>query len=153
MDNQQNQDPQPVGSGGPKDNDGDLDDLLDSALSDFDKKPSIYETKTTSVSQAATSSKQSTLETGKVSIEMTNLYVDDDLDYEDRPKVPLPKPTSTKKASGSQPAVPDFSSLLFGANATGLGASSNPNIDDDMKMFEEVIFLTTSKVYQPIMLI
>lgn len=52
--------------------DKELDDLLDSALSDFDKKPTI-------MPQAA-----SAQATGSVTIEKTNLYVDD-IDYDDRP--------------------------------------------------------------------
>jgi hypothetical protein len=133
-----------AGTSGVTENDGDLDDLLDSALSDFDKNPSLSQVINTNVPLSPATSSKTSSEAGKVSIQMTNLYVDDDLDYEDRPKVQLPKASdaSTKKTSAQQQPVPDLSSLLFGGGTGNASTSSgNPNVDENMKMFEEVVIL------------
>ncbi len=82
--------------------DKELDDLLDSALGDFDKKLTIEET----VSKSS------------VSIERTDLYVDEELDYEDRP-APKKQPNAFKPIS-SDPNL--------GFNLT----------DENLKLFEGI---------------
>ena len=88
--------------------DKELDDLLDSALNDFETKNETVE-----VTTAA-----------KVTIERTNLYVDD-IDYEDRPvrqTMPDTKPT--------------IKSSLNAFNPTAAMPSSNKL--DDLKLFDEI---------------
>lgn len=92
--------------------DKELDDLLDSALGDFDKKLTINEGKT-SGSDATTSN---------VSIERMNLYVDDELDYDDRP---------TPKVSVN-PSKPPPSNPNLDPN---LGFDMN---DENLKLFEGI---------------
>lgn len=70
--------------------DKELDDLLDSALDDFDKKVTIKDEEPLNVKQLS----------NNVTIEHTNLYVDD-IDYDDRPSntASSATPKSTLKTS------------------------------------------------------
>lgn len=112
--------------------DKELDDLLDSALEDFDKKIPLPPTP----SIITTTNQKST-----INIEKTNLYVDD-IDYDDRP---APTSLSNNKkglatnSASSGPQIPNFSSLLFNPSGDkNKGSSSKNNIEDDMKMFEDI---------------
>ena len=99
-----------------QDQDQELDDLLDSALDDFEVKPVVK-------NPAASTST-------KVTIEKTNLYVDD-IDYEDRP----PRNTASMFAGASK-----LLNKSSPADAQSkLGGSEEFNFtDDNMKMFEEI---------------
>ena len=94
-----------------KELDDELDDLLNSALDDFDQKLVLTET------PAKTSTNITTEST--ITIERTNLYVDD-IDYEDRP-VRASKPASV----GAQSTKSD----------PNLGFNFN---DDNLKLFEDI---------------
>jgi hypothetical protein len=105
--------------------DKDLDDLLDSALDDFDKKTPIVNSSLTAT--------QEKINTGNVTIEKTNLYVDD-IDYDDRPAR-----AATNLSSNF------LTSKVF--NSTNRSNSNQPNSSqkdafsmssDDMKLFEEI---------------
>ncbi len=96
--------------------DKELDELLDSALEDFDQKITLKD----SVSKSA------------VSIERTDLYVDEELDYEDRP---IPK---------QQPSVstdPDFGFDLSDENLKlfeGIFKDAELGGDSGMKDFKNM---------------
>jgi peroxin-19 len=102
--------------------DKELDDLLDSALDDFGNKA----TPLTAGSNAATSLASSS----NITVEKTNLYVDD-IDYDDRPSPQTSKASSTT----TQPKT---------APPQGHTSSANSNTfdfklsDDEMKMFDEI---------------
>lgn len=111
--------------------DQELDDLLDNALSDFDKKlPANLQP---SASAAASD----------VSIQKVNLYVDD-VDYDDRPTTSSARSSAAASTQQSKPPTmpnlgPGLSSLLFNsATSQAPGGAPQTNIDDDMKMFEQV---------------
>jgi hypothetical protein len=95
--------------------DQELDDLLDSALNDFEAKK-----ETVIADESVTANKS------KVTIERTNLYVDD-VDDEDRPV---------------RKTMPDLTKSTFNKNTTSTSASAsattNPNLNDDMKIFDEI---------------
>lgn len=97
--------------------DQELDDLLDSALGDFEKKLTITEELKPTTTQTATAAKNN------VTVEKMNLYVDDDLDYDDRPKVSAPPAPAANKAMKNESVDPNF-----GFN---LG-------DDNLKLFEGI---------------
>ena len=117
--------------------DKDLDDLLESALSDFDKNKTgescssifLSSNATTATKTVSVNNDNNSL-SSRVSIEKMNLYVDDDLDYEDRP------PASALLRP--RPAAPPATSTT--SSTPSQEASAN-NIDDDLKMFEEVYLL------------
>ena len=83
--------------------DKELDELLDSALDDFDKKIELPKPAPNETSAGS-----------KVTIERTNLYVDD-VDDEDRP--PRPKPATTSAAAAS---------------------AADQNQSEEFKLFEEI---------------
>jgi hypothetical protein len=89
--------------------DKELDDLLDSALEDFDKKPPIVVPTVPPTQSSKTS----------ITIEKTNLYVDD-IDYDDRPA-----PTSLFRPQTS-------------TSSSSSAAARQANLDEDMKMFEQI---------------
>lgn len=101
--------------------DKDLDDLLDSALDDFDKKLTVQ----SSNEQPCPSATSSALTESKVTIEKTELYVDD-VDYDDRPSTSMSKLTSTNLNKSAQKG--SSKSTAPGFNLT----------DDDMKLFDEI---------------
>lgn len=96
--------------------DKELDDLLDSALDDFGKE--------IKVTKSAASEPKPEGEQGKVTIEKTELYVDD-VDYDDRPRF-------TSIASTIM-----TSRLLGAAQATG-AAKKEDELDEQMKLFDEI---------------
>lgn len=106
--------------------DKELDDLLDSALGDFDQKLKINEQPNSNVT-----------------IERTDLYVDDELDYDDRPAT---KPTATTKPASAKtetPLDPNFGFNLADENLKlfeGIfnegNAGSDPGMKDFKSMFE-----------------
>jgi hypothetical protein len=113
--------------------DKDLDDLLDSALGDFDKK---------------TEPAKSSQSTRNFTIEKTNLYVDD-IDYEDRPS----RTPANKFVGGISSSSSKTSKLLNAATGTDktnttTGCASNKMgnnegddfsfSDENMKMFEQI---------------
>ena len=116
--------------------DKDLDDLLDSALGDFDKK---------------TEPVKSSQSTRNFTIEKTNLYVDD-IDYEDRPS----RTPANKFVGGISSSSSNTSKLLNAATGTdktntNSGRASNKIAhqinnegddfsfnDENMKMFEQI---------------
>ena len=91
--------------------DKELEDLLNSALDDFDQKLVLTEDPTKTKTNTTTAS--------SITIERTNLYVDD-IDYEDRP-IRTSKPAS----AGAQSSKPD----------PNLGFNLN---DDNLKLFEDI---------------
>jgi peroxin-19 len=91
--------------------DKDLDDLLDSALEDFDKK---IEPSPQPLSQITTTTESSK---SNVTIEKANFYVDDELDYEDRPRT---TPVKNKN--------------VLNTNTT----KSDEFNQENMKMFDEI---------------
>jgi hypothetical protein len=110
--------------------DKELDDLLDSALDDFEKKVVINDDTTTPKTSQSTTTvniTETATTKGDVTIEKMNLYVDD-IDYDDRP------------------ARTSSSKLFCSATST----TTNPNpakttnagefslMDDNMKLFEEI---------------
>jgi peroxin-19 len=102
--------------------DKDLDDLLDSALDDFANKP-------TPLTNAATSPPQPQLiASSNITIEKTNLYVDD-IDYEDRPVTQTSKVSSTTQAKATSHGP---------SSATSSNAFDFKLSDDEMKMFDEI---------------
>ena len=103
--------------------DKDLDDLLDSALDDFDKKVPI----------SANSTLTATQEKSNVTIEKTNLYVDD-IDYDDRPA-----------RSASNLPSNFLTSKVYNSNTSKSNQTNKSTKDpfqipatDDMKLFEEI---------------
>jgi hypothetical protein len=115
--------------------DKELDDLLDSALDDFDKKVQINDESTTpksSQSSTTVNITETVTTKGNVTIEKMNLYVDD-IDYDDRPA----RSTSSKlfanatASSASKPAAAASSSKPANAGEFNL-------MDDNMKLFEEI---------------
>lgn len=91
--------------------DKELDDLLDSALGEFDQKLTIKDENPTKNASKS-----------DVSVERMNVYVDDDLDYEDRP---APKATSAASNATSNTAFdPNFGSNLIS--------------DENLKLFEGI---------------
>jgi len=105
--------------------DKELDDLLDSALDDFANKATPLSTPT--VSNVATSS---------ITIEKTNLYVDD-IDYEDRPPAQTTsKATSTTTTTQAKAATTSHGSSSSTANSNAFDAFKLN--DDEMKMFDEI---------------
>ena len=116
--------------------DKDLDDLLDSALGDFDKKTEPV--------------KSSTQSSQNFTIEKTNLYVDD-IDYEDRPsRTPANKFVGGISSSSSSSNTSKLLNVATGTDKTNTntGRASNKignNEGDDfsfshenMKMFEQI---------------
>ncbi len=97
--------------------DQELDDLLDSALNDFEAKK---ETLTVIADESVTANNS------KVTIERTNLYVDD-VDDEDRPV---------------RKTMPDLTKSTLNKNAASTSASASaatkPILNDDMKLFDEI---------------
>ncbi len=118
------------------DNDKELDDLLDSVLDDFDKKEPLVTPKEPSLSEENRQKQKATNNTNNVTIEKTNLYVDD-IDYEDRPSATsskLPSSFLTSKLL-SQPA----SSSNPGPSSSDKKTEEFVNIDtDEMKLFEQI---------------
>jgi hypothetical protein len=100
--------------------DKELDDLLDSALDDFDKKLTIENEKELNARIIPVSSGAS-----NITIEKTELYVDD-IDYDDRPR----------GSAGSKAQ----SNVTAAANAADAG-STMPGFnlsEDEMKLFDEI---------------
>ena len=114
--------------------DKELDDLLDSALDDFDKKVQINDESTTpKTSQSSTTVNitETVTTKGNVTIEKMNLYVDD-IDYDDRPA----RSTSSKlfaNATASSTSKPAAASSSKPANTGEFNL-----MDDNMKLFEEI---------------
>jgi hypothetical protein len=105
--------------------DKDLDDLLDSALDDFDKKiPTVNSTITSTQEKISNSS---------VTIEKTNLYVDD-IDYDDRP------PRSANNLSSNFLTSKVFNSTNTSKSNQATSSTKDPFLmaSDDMKLFEEI---------------
>lgn len=93
--------------------DKELDDLLDSALDDFDKEVEIEK------KEEPRGAQEQENQPGKVTIEKTQLYVDD-IDYDDRPK---------------------SSSRMASSKATSQGKSSaqgSKEQEEQMKLFDEI---------------
>lgn len=94
--------------------DKELDDLLDSALDDFDKEVEIEK------KEEPRRAPEQENQPGKVTIEKTQLYVDD-IDYDDRPK------SSSRLASSKAATAQGKSS-----------AQSNKEQEEQMKLFDEI---------------
>lgn len=112
--------------------DQELDDLLDSALGDFEKKLTI--------SEELTPTKETTTAKNNVTVEKMNLYVDDDLDYDDRPKVSSTMPPPTSKAMKNESVDPNFGFNLGDENLKLFEGifkdESNKDMKDLKNMFE-----------------
>ena len=93
--------------------DKELDDLLDSALDDFDKEVEIEK------KEEPRRAQEQENQPGKVTIEKTQLYVDD-IDYDDRP-------TSSSRLASSKATAQGKSS-----------AQSSKEQDEQMKLFDEI---------------
>lgn len=93
--------------------DKELDDLLDSALDDFDKEVEIEK------KEEPRRAQEQENQPGKVTIEKTQLYVDD-IDYDDRP-------TSSSRLASSKATAQGKSS-----------AQSSKEQEEQMKLFDEI---------------
>lgn len=96
--------------------DKDLDDLLDSALDDFGKDIEIEKKEVKS--EIRSTSDYSSQAAGKVTIEKTELYVDD-IDYDDRPR---------SSGAGASSA----------SSATANKKADNIDAEEQMRLFEEI---------------
>jgi len=109
--------------------DKDLDDLLDSALDDFDKKTELSKPNDTNIQS-----------TRNITIEKTNLYVDD-IDYEDRPtRTPASKFVGGTSSSSNTSKLlnTDSKSKSNSGFASNLGEDDFSFSDENMKMFEQI---------------
>lgn len=96
--------------------DKELDDLLESALDDFGKEIKIESSTTTTINARQ---EETTTSRGKVTIEKTQLYVDD-VDYDDRPTSNKMLSSKTQKSN------------------TGAAAATVGEDMDQMKLFDEI---------------
>ncbi len=98
--------------------DQELDDLLDSALDDFGKKLTITD--------EISPTKEAIPAKSNVTIEKMNLYVDDDLDYDDRP---------ASKPQTSASSLPKNKAMKTETHDPNLGFNLS---DENLKLFEGI---------------
>ncbi len=112
--------------------DRELEDLLDSTLNDFETKPAPVRIEKTDDKKEDT---QAAAASSKVTIERTNLYVDD-IDYDDRPV----RKTMPDLKPGLKSTLNSFSSTKQGGAGTSLldTSSTASNSQDEMKLFDEI---------------